>query len=305
MAKVIIAIHGLRNKPSKEILEKWGVLSIKEGLQHLQIDVDLPKFEVVYWADILYDKPLSPKEKNKKSPWYLRERYIPSRVIKAARIHRYRRKIILFFKKIIYAIFLSHDYRLRFSFISNKFIHNNFKDLEVYFTDGCEKKYTDDCEKRDEINDRLVKALKKHKNDDIFLIAHSMGSIIAFDVLSFIVAHNITINTFVTIGSPLGAPFVVSRIARLYKSKNQGHIKLQTPEAIINKWYNFSDISDPVALDFKLSDDFVENSKGVKVKDYIVLNTYKSNGRPNPHKSIGYLRTPEFIKALVKFIHEK
>jgi len=305
MTKVIIAIHGLRNKPSKKILEEWGVLSIKEGLQHLQIDVDLPKFEVVYWADILYDKPLSPKEKNKKSPYYLDDDYTRAKKITPFSKHQYRRKTILFLKKIIYAIFLSHDYKLRFSFISNEFIHNNFKDLEVYFTDGCDKKYTDDCEKRDKINDRLVRALKKHKNDDILLIAHSMGSIIAFDVLSFIIAQNITVNTFVTMGSPLGAPFVVSRIAKLYKSKNQEHIKLQTPESVINRWYNFSDISDPVALDFKLSDDFAKNSRGVKVQDYIVLNTYKSNGRPNPHKSIGYIRTPEFIKALVEFINEK
>ena len=304
MAKVIIAIHGLRNKPSKEMLEKWGVLSIKEGLQRLNVEVDLPKFEVAYWADILYDKPLSPNEKNKKSPYYLREDYTPAHDISRTGVHPYKRKISLFLKKTIYAIFLSHKYKLRFSFISNKFIHNNFKDLEIYFTDGCDDEYTDDCKKRDRINDRLVKALKQHKNDDIFLVAHSMGSIIAFDVLSFIVSHNITINTFVTMGSPLGAPFVISRIAKLYESKNQGHIKLQTPESVTNRWYNFSDISDPIALDFKLSDDFSANSKGVKVKDFIVENTYRKNGKANHHKSMGYLRTPEFAKALVEFVSD-
>lgn len=304
MPKVIIAIHGLRNKPPKEVLEKWGVLSMKEGLQHLRMDVGLPKLEVAYWADILYDKPLSPDEKDKKSPYYLEENYTPAKKIRFFSKHHYRRKTILFLKKIIYAIFLGRHYTLRFPSVSSKFIHNNFKELEVYFTDGCDEVYTDDCKKRDRINDRLVRALKHHKNDDIMLIAHSMGSIIAFDVLSFMVAHNITINTFVTIGSPLGAPFVVSRIARLYKSKNQGHIKLQTPESVLKRWHNYSDISDPVALDFKLSDDFSENSKGVKVKDFLVVNTYKKNGIPNPHKSIGYLRAPEFINTLVEFIHD-
>ena len=305
MAKVIIAIHGLRNKPSKKILEEWGVLSIKEGLQHLHVDVDLPKFEMTYWADILYDKPLSPTEKNKKSPYYLKEDYTPAKKIMAFSKHHYRRETILFLKKIIYAIFLGRHYKLRFPSVSNKFIHNNFKELEVYFTDGCDEVYTGDCQKRDQINNRLIRALEKHKNDDILLVAHSMGSIIAFDVLSFIIEKNIAVNTFVTVGSPLGAPFVVSRIAKLYKSKNQGHIKLQTPESVLKRWHNFSDISDPVALDFKLSDDFAENSKGVKVKDFLVVNTYKKNGIPNPHKSIGYLRAPEFIKTLVEFINEK
>jgi hypothetical protein len=106
-------------------------------------------------------------------------------------------------------------------------------------------------------------------------------------------------------GSPLGAPFVISRIAELYKTDNQEYIKLQTPESVTNRWCKFSDISDPVALDFKLSDDFAENSRGVKVKDYLVVNTYKKNGKANPHKSIGYLRTPELIKVLTEFINDK
>ena len=131
-----------------------------------------------------------------------------------------------------------------------------------------------------------------------------MGSIIAFDVLSFIM-EKATVNTLITIGSPLGAPFVISRIARLYKSKHQGHIKLQTPEAVNKRWHNFSDIRDNIAADHKLSDDFEANSKGVKVKDHIVVNTYRMNGKPNPHKSFGYLRTPEFIEVLTEFINEK
>jgi hypothetical protein len=303
MAKVIVAIHGLRNKPSKDVLKKWGKLSINEGLQNLNIYIELPEFQMVYWADILYDRPLSEDEKDEKSPYFLDENYTPACKKKRKRKNKYpfRYKTILILKKIIYAIFLKGDYKLRFPFISRKFIHNNFKDLEIYFTEGCDYNYTINCEKRDRINERLASVLKKHKNDDILLIAHSMGSIIAFDVLSFI-APQVNIDTFITIGSPLGAPFVVSRIAKLYKSKHQGHIKLQTPEAVKSRWCNFSDIRDNIAMDYKLSDDFKENSKGVKVEDYIVVNTYKMNGKANPHKSIGYLRTLEFINVLVDFI---
>jgi hypothetical protein len=106
-------------------------------------------------------------------------------------------------------------------------------------------------------------------------------------------------------GSPLGAPFVVSRIAEYSKKQNHGKVKLQTPEAVYRNWYNFSDIRDNIAMDYILADDFEANSKGVLVFDHLVVNTYRKGKIINPHKSFGYLRTPEFIAVLKEFIEEK
>lgn len=301
MAKVIIIIHGLRNKPPKDILLKWGQLSILEGIKHLSAEVKLPKVELVYWADILHSQPLSLDEKDKNSPYFIDEVYVPSKKIKKTHNHSFRKKIRLLFKKIIYAIFLRDDFSLRFRKISQKFIHDNFNALEVYFNENCDG-YDSGCGQRHQINNRLITLLEIYKNDDIFLVAHSMGSIISFDVLSFL-APNININTFATIGSPLGAPFVLSRINRLSNLKIKDYIKLQTPESVFNNWYNFADIKDSIPMDYKLSEEFSENSKGVKVQDFLVENTYKTNGKSNHHKSFGYLRTPEFTEVLIKFIN--
>jgi triacylglycerol esterase/lipase EstA (alpha/beta hydrolase family) len=57
----------------------------------------------------------------------------------------------------------------------------------------------------------LAETLVKHRRKKILLIAHSMGSIIAWDVLTKMVPQ-IKIHTLVTIGSPLGNPVVRSRI---------------------------------------------------------------------------------------------
>ena len=46
-----------------------------EGLKKNKFKTDLPKHEMVYWADILYDKPLNQFEKDKESPYYLDEIY--------------------------------------------------------------------------------------------------------------------------------------------------------------------------------------------------------------------------------------
>ncbi len=303
MAKVIIAIHGLRNKPPKSLLLEWGKKSINEGIDYLKTDVKLPEMELAYWADILYDKPLSQDETVEKSPYFIDEIYVPSKKLVSGKSYFFRPKFILFLKKIIYTIFLKKDFSLRFPMVSKKFIHTNFSTLEIYFNENCEQ-HNDDCITRNRINNRLIELLEKHKNDEIFLIAHSMGCIIAFDVLSLL-SPDIRVNTFATMGSPLGAPFVVSRIARLYGSQSQNHIKLQTPESVTNRWCNFADIKDSIAMDYKLSDEFSENRLGVKVEDFLVENSYEINGKPNHHKSFGYLRTPEFINVLIDFVNEK
>ena len=62
MSKVIIAIHGLGNKPPYRLLQQWGKMSIQEGLQDRGLTIELPKFELVYWADLLYDKPQTADE---------------------------------------------------------------------------------------------------------------------------------------------------------------------------------------------------------------------------------------------------
>lgn len=301
VAKVIIAIHGLRNKPPKELLEKWAKASIEEGLRKTNIEIEWPQIELAYWADILYDKPLSPDEKDKNSPYFIDEVYTPESTLQNIKSHLFRLRLLKVFKLLAYKIFLKKNYNLRYPFLAKSFIHSNFRDLEVYFTENCEENPGPECESQKRINQRLIDLLNKHKKDEIFLVAHSMGSIIAFDVLNFIDKET-TIDTLVTIGSPLGAPFVISKLAKSAKLKNQGHLKLQTPEAVYRRWYNIAAIRDNIALDKKLADDFEANSRGVAVIDKLIHNSYQMNGISNPHKSFGYLRSPAFIEALVEFI---
>jgi hypothetical protein len=302
MAKVIIAIHGLGNKPPKKQLEKWGKMAIEEGIRQQKLKIKLPEFSLVYWADLLYDKPQTIEEKDKNSPYYLDEIYTKAPKNYKVEPLETRQKMLDLFKALVYKIFLKKDFKLRYAFVSQKLLHKYFHELEVYFTGDTEHPASIDHEIKQKITQRLIDELNKHRKDDIMLIAHSMGTIIAFDVLSFMI-KDIKINTFITMGAPLGAPFVISRIAAHAKQK-YGHITLQTPETVMKNWYNFSDIRDKIALDYKLADDFAPNSHGVKVIDQLVINNYVMNGVANPHKSFGYLRTPEFIRVLSDFLQE-
>ena len=303
MAKVIIGIHGLGNKPKKDLLEEWWKKSIIEGLNKTGVEYKLPKFELIYWADILHEKPLDESIKDKKHPLYLDEGYVPGKDPDVKKDISTRKKVLDWFDVAADKIFLNEDMTVNYSFISDKIIHNYFKDLEAYYENEKVSNNGTSYFARDKIRNSIVEVLMKYKDDDIFLIAHSMGSIVAFDILTFNMP-DFKINTFVTIGSPLGIPFVRAKIAQ-EKKIGFNNTKLKTPLGVQNNWYNFSDLEDDVAINYSLKNDFDENEFGIKAIDFIVNNNYEINNEKNPHKDFGYLRTREFATVLMDFIKAK
>ena len=113
------------------------------------------------------------------------------------------------------------------------------------------------------------------------LIAHSMGSIIAYDVLTQN-ESDIEIDTLVTIGSPLGIPVIMKKIMAEQKIELDESGKLRTPDNICNKWYNFSDLDDKVALSYDLADDYGSNINQVQPIDQIVITSPVNDKLPYP-----------------------
>ncbi len=274
---------------------------MKEGLKTYNYSTYLPKFELVYWADVMNDKPQRLSEKDIDNPQFMREKYTKASDNFPLEDRSTRKKLVDFISKQMSRILLNKDLSLNYSFISDVIVKNFFGDLEIYYKDDCTDKNHELCKAKDIIKERLIQVLEKYKSDRIMLVGHSMGSIIAFDVLSFY-EYNIPIHTFATAGSPLGMPVVISKIAAEQRQKLPNEISMVTPPSIYKNWYNFSDILDKVALNYKLSDSFSKNSNGVTPVDFLVVNNYEINGKRNPHKSYGYLRTAEFSKILNEFI---
>lgn len=302
MAKVIIGIHGLGNKPAPGLMEKWWLKAISEGLKnHTKNRYHKLLFKLVYWADVLYDHPKDANCTDPENPYFISEPYEPETFPLEIKDHSLRKKIMDSIVDEINKIFLNDDYSLNFTSLNDLIIENYFKDLDAYYSDEIDGIYKP---VRETLRERLKSVLIAHKDDDIMLIAHSMGSIIAFDVLSLF-EDEVQIDTFVTIGSPLGLPVVKSKIAAELKLKNHKTGKLGAPASIKNYWFNFSDLEDRVAFNYKLNDDFSENVNGIKVIDFEVTNTYVSNGQHNPHKSYGYLRTPELAEKIYRFLNKK
>jgi subtilisin family serine protease len=112
------------------------------------------------------------------------------------------------------------------------------------------------------------------------VVAHSQGSMIAYEVLRKLQAAECEVALFLTVGSPLGLPAVRS----MFK-QDIGKRKLPFPPCV-RAWYNVADRRDPVALDGDLSDD-IEGANG-RFGNFTDAGI-NPDGPRNPHSGSGYL----------------
>jgi hypothetical protein len=134
-----------------------------------------------------------------------------------------------------------------------------FPDADAYF-------FTD---KQQPIRERLRQALNAVVGP-VLVVGHSLGTVIAYDVLSEAASAASAVPLLVTLGSPLGYTEIQDVVTR----------PLQLP-APVRLWANFADPFDVVALDSSLADDF---QGGPRIVDARV-----DNPSPNNHAACGYL----------------
>ncbi len=153
------------------------------------------------------------------------------------------------------------------------------------------------CDIREVLKQELRPILKN--NDNILLIGHSMGSIIAYDTL-WELSHLEELpgkTDFLTIGSPLGINYVQHR---LKGNKYSGKKKYPTN---IRNWVNISSVGDITALNRVFSDDFGEMHKLEiieSIEDHCegIYNFFHNEKGLNCHRSYGYLVNPAVGKVI-------
>ncbi len=297
MDKILIGIHGMGNKPPPKTLRTWWKAPIREGLKRIG-RANVPfDFELVYWAHFLYPTPLKPRIKDRDHPLYIEDPYMhAAKDAVVEKPSRLRRKILDYLEVQLEKIFLNPDLSINYESLTDFIVHHYFSDLEKYYRNYCVRRVYKDCRAKVAICTAAAEVLKKHRSKKILLIAHSMGSIVAYDVLTRYAA-DVSVDTLVTIGSPLGLPIIKSKIAAEHRSDS-----LKTPQNVVRKWYNLSDLRDKIALNYRLRDDYQKNAANVRPTDKIVFNDYEYMGIGNPHKSYGYLRTREMARIVAAFL---
>lgn len=312
MSKIIIGIHGLANKPDEATLQKWWHDSIKEGLSNCGYNRDF-KFKIVFWADRLHFYQQHRKKAYSFDDLYNSEPYVKA---KSGALVDYKKSLkdwmvgtgLDLMGDAMDLIGKGKAVRS----LSDPILKKVVPDLDFYYDPNRKiakpEGGTDTASKV--LKNLLTDTLREHADDQIMLVAHSMGSIISYDVLRDIgrskkqIELKIKVPHFVTIGSPLGIWIVKDKIV-LHRDYNGIKERLRTPTIVTKSWMNFADRRDFVAVDAELEDEYTENRDGISVVDDLVRNDYhgpEGEKKANPHKSYGYLRTPEFSNHVKKFL---
>lgn len=295
MNKHYIAIHGRSNKPPAHILEDSWLRAINDGRRHVdQALINKSQFSMAYYADVFYQQPLYfdpepylPKPSSSLEPSFPSLPFLP-----------YLPDIPTNHSPIPLAVDEDHLSEMMEQSkwrLDNHFFEPLLSEFGVYralnylskpllrywLTDVY--RYFHDPAFALEIEKPLIRLLQDYRHHSITLISHSLGTVIAYNVLQKLAVQrtmqDITIDKWITLGSPLGFASVKAQLKRNLQGS------LAVPENV-SAWHNYSDKRDIVCIDGDLADDFARNNAGVSVQDFQVVNAYPGN----PHKSYGYLQ---------------
>ncbi len=153
------------------------------------------------------------------------------------------------------------------------------------------------------VADALLEAWRNDRR--VLLVGHSLGSVIAFDVL-WELSHRFAVpgrvDQFVTIGSPLGLAFVRSR---LLGARETGRRRFPTN---IRRWRNLSAVGELTALDRRLAVTWAEmRDRGLveDISDRLDLQTYfRGEDGLNVHRCYGYMVNPVFGGTVAQWWRE-
>ncbi|CEO38491.1 alpha/beta hydrolase [Photobacterium kishitanii] len=273
MYPIIIAIHGRGNKlPTTTLSAQWQQ-ALKHGLQcynqsqlHPQID-----FKMAYYADHFYQQPLVLSAATKTAIRHIYSvKQLPPQhhqpLLLSTSAPRWGTKIAEWIE----------DKLSVFSFIAKPFLKSLLPDIHHYFHDA---------NYQHAVEQPLVKLLNQYQHRPIILLSHSMGTVIAYNVLHQLSRQTTPpqISTWFTFGSPLGLTSVKGFLPKITQQPSVK--KLATPDCVTEQWINVSDKRDIVCIDHDLSDDYLANRHQIKPKDCYITNDYPGNS----HKSYGYL----------------
>ncbi|RAQ94591.1 alpha/beta hydrolase family protein [Thermogemmatispora tikiterensis] len=139
---------------------------------------------------------------------------------------------------------------------------------------------------RTQVMGRLLALLRQQAGRSIIVVAHSLGTVVAYDVLN--THREIPITAFITLGSPLGlSPFIYQELLPLVPPGQKHPFP-----ANVATWQNFYDPNDIVALVPALAPLF-PGPPG-----QAVICTPVQNNPADPHSLTGYLIQQAVAQAI-------
>lgn len=280
---IIVYVHGIgQSLPSDALKQEWDIALFGQDLK--------ARSRMAYWADLipggasksakstrrLHGNELSIDIDDLLSRAKVDSSNAEAKAFAAALLSglgveevRARRGVS---SKLVFS-WLPREQRMK---ISRVFLENFVSETAAYFfKEGL----------REKIKSRLIDQLRIRPDQSVTIVAHSQGSVIAYEVLSTLTKGTASIDALVTIGSPLGIREVQDFLVP---------DTLKIP-AVVSRWVNFADPLDLVSFDKVLSSDFYPQPPATtRIQDRTIINaaTRQLIGF-NPHSAVGYLAKEE------------
>lgn len=305
--KTIILIHGRNFKPNRAELERLWLEALKAGISRDAAGT-LPLLEAAtksfaYYGDVSNAFLRSNGDK------YDEAADIQDRRKMLARLKRYQKSD---FNKKTYndlpgkssweeALADAFANALSFVGLSDPVIERVAPDLREY--------WNDDSDFATNVRFPLIAPLKEAmiRRDEILLISHSLGTMIAYDTLwKFCRTGEYRpcftdqkISLWITLGCPLSDDTVRRHLKGAAASGERRY-----PNNIVD-WVNVAAEDDYISHDQVLADDYAE-MKRLKllksIRDERIYNLAVRDGASNPHNELGYLIHPTVVARVAKWL---
>ena len=282
--KQIIYIPGKNPKPEAELHRELLWRTLLEGVRRADravagtLQASYPQFHLVSWNYLYYH---AYKDVTKDIPWIdaLINKHGPTEQdIRDARSWN------IWLSR--FMLTLADHVPLLIRMLPEE-VKSTAHEIDHYFNN------TDDVARK--IRELLKQTLRPmlERQDEILLVGHSLGSVIAYDTLWELSCQEGIKGKldFLTLGSPMGMHYIQRRLLGM---NNLG--KESYPE-LIRHWINFSAEGDVAALNQNFKESFhamLELGMVESIEDHChgIYNFFSSDAGLNCHRSYGYMVNP-------------
>ncbi len=262
---IVVYVHGNGNKVREELLKRQWDLAL------FGRDAGAAS-RMAYWAPLLHPQPLPDPEFDEaelpapEAGLEAAEAAAPPELEGYVRGMRYSAEAVVAGEELedaagvgVEALPLPRELRTR---IFEQLVKVTFKDVHAYF-------FRDFAERMRAV----VRAAIAGIDEPFVVVAHSLGTIVAYDVLREEASRGLEIPLFVTVGSPLAVQEIQDLVTR----------PLEVP-AGVRAWLNASDFRDVVALDHEIRPEYDPPDRCTDLK--------VTNSSANHHGIREYLAAP-------------
>jgi len=304
VTRSILLVHGRSFKPDESDLKRYWLAALRHGIRRdlspaKQQRFEDAKIEMVYYGHHS-NEFLRSRGRNYDAQEDLLDRKITLNRLKQIPAHEFTRNRYRdlpdrsSFKEFLADIGSAVTSAVH---LSDSLISAAAPDIAHYWDE--ETRFGSDV--RYEMINPLKRAMRR--NGRILVISHSLGTMVSYDTFWKFShmseyrrdAHTTPVDTWITLGSPLGDETVKRKLKGASLSGARKYPN------IVRRWLNFSAEDDFISHDEAVKNDYKDMLRAQlveEIRDEDVYNLAVRNGRSNPHSSAGYLLHPKVIAAI-------